>query len=143
MYILLRKLLEVFIPDSENKRRDNIYENLKLISTERIFSYMVLFVIIIFVVNLLPIEIKHIFAIIISIIILYVYVQKDTQDQLDIDEEYKLKYNFLDQFLFVDKPFIVYDGSEESNLYVADSEHNVSYLLESPISIGLKVIQQF
>lgn len=136
MYILLRKLLEGFISDSEIERRDNIYENLKLISSERIFGYIVIFFIIIFVIQCLPIETKHVFAIIISVIILYVYVQKDTQDQLDTDNEYKLKYKFLDQFLFVDKPFIVYDGSEESNLYIADSEHLVSYLLESPILVN-------
>jgi hypothetical protein len=136
MYILLRKLLEGFIPDKSFERRDNIYENLRLINSERIFRYMLLFIVIIFIVHSLQIGVKHIFGIIISIITLYIYIQKDTQDQLDTDEEYKLKYNFLDQFLFVDKPFIVYDGNEESNLYVAQSEHPVSYLLESRILVN-------
>lgn len=136
MYILLRKLLEGFISDNEIKRRDNIYENLKLISAEKIFSYIILFIVITVIIHSLSIETKHIFGIIISIIVLYLYIQKDTQDQLDTDEEYKLKYSFLNQFLFIDKPFLVYDGSENSNLYVADNEHPVSYLLESRVLVN-------
>lgn len=136
MYILLRKLLESFIPDETFKRKDNVYENLKLISAERIFSYIVIFIVIVCIFHSIPIETKHMFAVIISIIVLYFYIQKDTQDQLDTDEEYKLKYNFLDQYLFIDKPYLVYDGSEESNLYVADSEHPVSYLLKSRILVN-------
>lgn len=136
MYILLRKLLEGIIPDNEIKRRDNLYENLKLINSEKIFNYIILFIIIFLIIHSLSIEIKHIFGIIISIIILYIYIQKDTQTQLDIDEKNKLKYNFLHEFLFIDKPFIVYDQTEDSNLYLTQNEYNVSYLLESHILVN-------
>ena len=95
MYILLQKFLQSFIPDYKDDKRDNIYENLNLITPERIFNYIVLFIVIVVVVHSLPIEMKHIFAIIISAIILYIYIQKDTQNQLDVDGEYKLKYTFF------------------------------------------------
>jgi hypothetical protein len=136
MSILFRKLLESFIPDNSFEKRDNIYENLKLINEQKIFNYIVLFIVFIVIINSLPISINHIFGIIIAFTILYIYIQKDTQDQLDIDNDYKLKYSFLNQFLFIDKPFIVYDGNYNNNLYVSDNEHPVSYLLESNLLVN-------
>lgn len=136
MYILLRKLLEGFISDNKIERRDNIYENLKLINSERIFNYIVLFIIIVVIAHSIPIEMKHIFAIIISIAVLYIYVQKDTQDQLDVDQELNLKHKFLNEFLFIDKPYIIYDGNENSDLYNTDSDRPVSYLFKSNIIVN-------
>ena len=136
MYILLRKLLEDLVSLDKKEKRDNIYENLKLISSERIFNYIVFFIIIVVIVHSLSIETKHIFAIIISVIILYIYIQKDTQEQLDFDYENELKHKFLNEFLFIDKPYNIYDIDHNDELYIGDNEESISYLIKSRILIN-------
>lgn len=136
MFLLLQKVIEGLIPNSERERKDNIYQNLNLVSKERIFRYIVIFIFILTVIFNLPFGPNHLYGIVIAMTVIYIYIQHDTQNQIDLDDDYKLKYDFINEYLFVDKPFIVYDQNEDTNLYNADNEQLVSYFNKSRLMVN-------
>ena len=128
MFLLLQKVIEGLIPNSEREKKDNIYQNLNLVSKERIFRYIVIFIFILTVIFNLPFGPNHLYGIVIAMTVIYIYIQHDTQNQIDLDDDYKLKYDFINEYLFVDKPFIVYDQNEDT-IFIMQTMNNLYHTL--------------
>ena len=64
MFLLLQKVIEGLIPNSEREKKDNIYQNLNLVSKERIFRYIVIFIFILTVIFNLPFGPNHLYGIV-------------------------------------------------------------------------------
>ena len=112
----------------------NIYDAINVLPKERIFMYISYSIVILLIATNMNVGLNHIFAFLVTVIFVYMYIQKDVKEKVLINEDNQLKEKFLNEFLFTHQIFAKFDDDPESALKYPDQP--ISYLFKSRIIVN-------
>jgi hypothetical protein len=114
----------------------NIYDALNIIPNDQLFKYITISIVIILISIHLNITAGHFFGVFISLIIIYVYLQKDTKSKVGINKDYQLKNDFINEYLFIEKPYYTYEDDPDTYLNINESDIKVSYFGQNRVILN-------